>query len=259
MNCPYCYSEINDEALVCMTCKRDLYLLKPMMVKVLAFEKQMEEFPDRHAYEERISHLESLIEEYEEKAEGARNIFHLIRDVAAFLIIPLALLLISHALIAVVYDTKIIYLRIISMGLPLQFGYYLFKSQSRSVFLWFIGVVFLAIASVIGMSGITSIVDGSKIWPQNTFAWKEVLEYSASIAFSFLTGMLLGSMVYSGNHRCKANVNPFVKAIITGFSGNKLSSESMHSIIKKVNEYSGAAAAIGTTAISIITGLKHIF
>ena len=71
------------------------------------------------------------------------------------------------------------------MILPLPFGYFLFKDHKHPVFPWFMGVGFLAIASVIGMSGITSLVDRTPIFPQNAFEWREVLEYSASIAFSF--------------------------------------------------------------------------
>ena len=34
MNCPYCLSEVAEEASVCKICTRDLYLFKPMMAKV---------------------------------------------------------------------------------------------------------------------------------------------------------------------------------------------------------------------------------
>ena len=31
MQCPYCTSDINDAAVVCPVCTRDLYLIKPLL------------------------------------------------------------------------------------------------------------------------------------------------------------------------------------------------------------------------------------
>jgi hypothetical protein len=123
-----------------------------------------------------------------------------------------------------------IYLRIISMILPLPFAYFLFKAHAHKLFPWFIGVVFLAIASVIGMSWITSLVDHSPVWPQNLFEWREVLEYSASIAFSFLTGMLLGGVAWylASNDSPHMSVLPFaVMAVSATISYERAKAESL--------------------------------
>jgi hypothetical protein len=259
MNCPYCLSEVQEEAKVCKTCTRDLYLIKPLMEKAEELEKQLAAMPSNAAYEQKIAHLESLLEDYEHKAGHPRTIWHLMMDVVFYLLAPLSLLLLSHALITIVYDTNILYLRIISMILPLPFGFFLFKGHARAVFPWFIGVILLAIGSVIGMSAITSLVDGSPVMPQNAFEWKEVLEYSSSISFSFLTGMLIGGMVYASKHSRKSlEGNSFLGSIITALSSEKLSPEKLHSLLKKAHEYGGTIVAVGTTAVSIYTGLKHV-
>lgn len=49
MQCPYCLSEVAEEAVVCKVCTRDLYLFKPMMAKVAELEKQLEEMPNQQA------------------------------------------------------------------------------------------------------------------------------------------------------------------------------------------------------------------
>ena len=259
MNCPYCLSEVHEEAKVCKTCTRDLYLIKPLIEKADQLEKKLAAVPSNEAYEQKIAHLEALLEEHELKAKKPRTILHLMMDIALYLIVPLALLLLSHALITVVYDTKILYLRIISMLLPLPFGYFLFRGHARSALPWFIGVILLAIASVIGMSAITGLVDGSPVMPQNAFEWKEVLEYSSSISFSFLTGMLLGGMAYASKHRRKHyNTNSLVGSIVTSLSSGDMSPEKLHKLLKKIEEYGGTAVAVGTTGLSIYTGLKHV-
>ena len=256
MNCPYCLSEVSEEAHVCKTCSRDLYLFKPMMTKIASLEGQLASAPSQEVNELRIAELEYLLDEQNRKLAN-RSLSTWIKDIALYLIVPLLLLLLAHWLIAIVYDTKMIYLRIISMILPLPFAYFLFKGHAHRLFPWFVGVVFLAIASVIGMSWITSLVDHSPVWPQNLFEWREVLEYSASIAFSFLTGMLLGGVAYGSKQRRRQAgiINALIKIASTQSAGG-VSMQSMHGLMKTLHEYGGTVVALGTTAVSIYTGLK---
>jgi hypothetical protein len=260
MNCPYCLSEVSEEAVVCKTCSRDLYLFKPMMVKVANLEKQLSEIPNQEAYEKRIAELELILDEHEEKLAEPKSLINWAIDITLYLLLPLLLLLLAHWLIVVVYDTKMIYLRVISMLVPLPFAYFLFKGHQHKLLPWFIGVAFLSIASVIGMSWITSMVDYSPIFPQSLFEWKEAIEYAASIAFSFLTGMLLGGVAYASKqrHRRSARISTFMKAVADGLGEGKISSGNAYTIMKTLQDYGGTMVALGTTGISIYTGLKGI-
>jgi hypothetical protein len=260
MNCPYCLSEVPEAAVVCKTCTKDLYLFKPMMAKVAELEKHLSEIPNQEAYEKRIAELELMLDEHEQRLVIPKTPSIWLLDIALYLVLPLLLLLFAHWLITVVYDTKMIYLRIISMILPLPFAYLLFRGHQHKLLPWFIGAAVLAISSVIGMSWITSLVDHSPIFPQSLFEWKEVIEYSASIAFSFLTGMLLGGVAYASKqrHRRAATINPFMKAVATGLAEGQMSASSIHSIMKVLQDYGGTIVALGTTALSIYTGLKGI-
>jgi len=260
MKCPYCLSEIDQEAVVCKVCTRDVYLFKAMMAKVDDLESRLAAVPSQPVYEQRIRELESELAERINQPKEEKSIFKIIFEIVAFIGVPLILLLLSHVLITIVYDTKMLYLRLISMILPLPFGYFLFQKESRPLFPWFLGVIFLALVSVIGMSWATSIVDGTPVWPQNLFEWKEVLEYSASIAFSFLTGMLIGGAVYLGRIRRRNAVllNSVTKTLIHGLASEKLSVKNIGTLVKKLEEYGGMVVAVGTTAVSIYTGLKGI-
>jgi hypothetical protein len=260
MNCPYCLSEIAEEATVCKVCTRDVYLFKPMMAKVAELERRLEEIPNQDAYEHRIAELQTLLDEQVQKQVEPRSLALSLLDVLVYIGIPLLLLLAAHGLITIVYDAKPLYLRLISIVLPLPFGYFLFKSAPRKLFPWFMGVAFLAIASVIGMSWMTTLVDGSPIWPQNTFEWRELLEYSASIAFSFLTGMLLGGVAYTSHqrHLRTALINPFLKAVVTELGQGQISPTSLYGVMKTLQEYGGTIVALGTTGVSIYAGLKGI-
>jgi hypothetical protein len=230
-----------------------------MMAKIASLEGQLAVIPSQDMNELRIAELENLLEEQNHQLE-TRSFFTWIFDIALYLMVPLLLLLLSHWLITVVYDTKMIYLRIISMVLPLPFAYFLFKSHAHKLFPWFVGVVFLAISAVIGMSWITSLVDRSPVFPQNLFEWKELLEYSASIAFSFLTGMLLGRVAFAAEQRRRQAgiMSALNKAASSHAKSASASIQGVFGLMKTVEEHGGTVVALGTTAASIYTGLKGI-
>jgi hypothetical protein len=230
-----------------------------MMAKVADLEAKLAAMPGSEVYELRIAELEQILEEQNQTLEK-RSILNWVGDISLYILVPLLMLLLAHWLITVVYDTKMVYLRIVSMVLPLPFAFFLFRSHAHKLLPWFVGVVFLAIASVIGMSWITSLVDHSPVWPQNLFEWREVLEYSASIAFSFLTGMLLGGVAYASKRRARqaGMMSALIKAASTHSADGNLSIQGVFRLMKTLQEHGGTVVALGTTAASIYTGLKGI-
>lgn len=220
--------------MVCKTCTRDLYLFKPMMARIAELEAQVRELSSRQTLGEQA---DELVERGTEAVNRATaNLVDSAGDIARFILAPLILLLLAHALITVVYDLNVVYLRLISMLLPLPFGFWLFRDEPRTLLPWFVGTAFLAVASVIGMSAIVGVVDQTSIFPKNAFEWREVLEYSASIAFSFLTGMLISRV-----------------------TGGKVDSSHLHALSANFKTIGGSIAAILTTIVSIYTGLKGVY
>ncbi len=257
MECVYCLSPIDDKATVCKVCTRDVYLFRPLLARVQELEAQLAE-QDPTTLQVRIDELESLL--VAERARSEKEEFKLWRsmaDLAQFILIPLTLLLLAHALIVVVYDLNMLYLRIASVVLPLPFAFYLFKSKQRSLLGWFLATAFLAASSVIGMSAVTGWIDHTPVMPQSMVEWREFLEYAASITLSFLTGMLLGGVA---RHRVMRVVNkknnPFLSTIMSRFSKGGSSTSDMREKMQKIEEVGGGLIAAGTTAMSIYTGLK---
>ena len=125
MKCPYCLSDIDAEAYVCKTCTRDLYLFKPMLQKVSDLEEKLNNVSDRVTLESRISELEEeLLYKKELEAEG---IFSILSKISKFIILPLFILLFAHAAIVIIYDLKLIYLRLASIIIPMPFAFFLFQ------------------------------------------------------------------------------------------------------------------------------------
>ena len=253
MKCPYCLSDIDAEAYVCKTCTRDLYLFKPMLQKVSDLEENLNNVSDRVTLESRISELEEeLLYKKELEAEG---IFGILSKISKFIILPLLILLFAHAAIVIIYDLKLIYLRLASIIIPMPFAFFLFQKKKNPVFPWFLGSLLLAFVAVIGMSAITALVDKTLVMPRSIIEWKEFIEYSLSITFSFLTGMLLGTISFFKRSKHKIDINPMLKALINLLVDKKLSPEALQDLLQKSIKY----ISLGTTLLSLYTGLKRFF
>lgn len=258
MKCPYCLSEVDNAASVCRVCTKDLYLLAPLAKRIEELEERIREVSDREILEQRILELEQALHIQEQRVLEKRTIWSSLLDIVLFVVVPLTLLVGAHALITVIYDASLIYLRIVSILLPLPFAYFLFASRQRALMPWFMASGILAACSVIGMSGVTHVVDGTPVMPQTTLEWREFVEYAVSITFSFLTGMLLGGMTYIRRHQHRLKVNPLVKIFVNIFAEGKLSPEAVNQLMKSLTDYGSTVVALGTTAVSIYTGLKAV-
>lgn len=262
MDCPYCYSELHPEALVCKTCLKDLYLYKPLLSKIELLESQTTKAASEE-YEAKIAVLESQIIALQvppvlpKPVSKAHKIYSVLREFTIFLLIPLMGLLLAHWLITIVYDTKMLYLRVISILLPMPFGFFLFSKKKRSFVTWVIAILLLSALTVLGMSYVNSLVDHSLILPQNNLELREFFEYAVSIGFSFTTGMVLGHLAFQIVRERKdmeklknsqANMN-------NGVTGKV---EIVVRKVTKLNEVMSIFMAVITTLVSIYTGLKTI-
>ena len=260
MKCPYCLSEVSDEAFACPHCTKDLYLFKPMMSRVASLEAELTSLPEREQLLNRVEQLEELLANQAMGLQTKTNgLLSSIRSAAVFLILPLVLLLIGHGLITIVYDTKLLYLRIVSIFVPALFGYALMSARSHKVIPWFVAATGLALASVFGMSYMTHLVDGTPVLPQNIFEWREFFEYGVSIATSFLAGMILGRAAYIKHHpMIKSMVSGAYSAFAAKVGKEDLDADGTFKLMKLLNDHISTVTALGSTALSVYTGLKGI-
>jgi hypothetical protein len=167
-------------------------------------------------------------------------------------------LLVLHLLITVVYDLNTLYLRIVSLLIPLPFGWLLMHRHRRHFGLWTVAAFVMATLAVLGMSSITHLVDYTPILPQDRREWKEFIEYAASIGLSLVTGLLLGRMLWNRREQTRqpSQAQGLALRLVKLASQGQQSADKVQNSVKKLNELGNSLAVAGTTAASIYTGLQ---
>jgi len=269
MRCPYCVSEIDDAALACPRCARDLYLFKPLLEKIGQLEKAVAEQAKAAAAnsEARIAALEKALAEL--KAAQASTIpvevvstpaaqppgSGYLPALAQALVPALILLLAAHGFLLFVYDVKPLYLRIATILIPVPFGYLLALHYPERFNLSVIAGFGLALAGVLGMLSVTAIIDKVPLLPQEVREWRETIEYALSIGLAFATGLLLGK--YRAHRNLEAaQKNRFVLLLARAFVPNEEGKLGIEKVAKKLTKLQEAVTPAATGAASIYAGIK---
>lgn len=255
MHCPYCVSDINAEAVVCPVCRRDIYLFKPLLERIEALEKQLA-VQDLVVTELRNTATSSGTAEDGSIPEGEPEVYPGMAEWLSNWLVPLALLLLAHGLIVIVYDLNTIYLRVVSLLIPLPFGMLLVSRWRRPRWLLALMAISLSGLAVLGMSALTSLVDGTPILPSGLLEWREFLEYAASIGLSLVTGLIIGRM---SRQRAQAQRAAGLSVALAHLVSNGAEkTEQFQAVVRKFNDLGGTLTAAGTTLAAIYAGLQGV-
>jgi hypothetical protein len=266
MKCPYCTSAISDAALVCPVCTRDLYLFKPLLEKIELLEKAAADNTAISVLEARIATLEDELSGLRAVAphlpagtapHGASAARSFVSSTLITLLVPMLLLLAAHFAIVIMYDLKPLYLRIASLLIPLPFGFALFVWHPRRIALSAAIAAVMAVITVLGMSAITGATDNTPVLPQDLRETREMIEYAASIAFAFITGMLIGRWRYhrlqGRGKRQPGRLVVFLAQLLTTDADGQMGIQKMTARITKLV---AALTPVTTAGISVYTGIK---
>ena len=274
MRCPYCVSEIADEALACPRCARDLYLFKPLQAKIEQLEKTVKEQAQAVSASsmERIAALEQElaalkaekadlvpveVEIQQPRAAPARESSGDYYIALLKVLLPaLALLLVAHGVLLFMYDVKPLYLRVATILIPMPFGFLLAMHHPGRLGASAAAGFVTAILAVLGMLAITAIIDKVPFLPQGARDWQETLEYVLSIGLAFSSGFMAGEFLPALRQQQEKPPNRVVMLISRAMVRNEDGKVSIVKTAEKINKLAKTAAPAITGAASFYAGVK---
>lgn len=263
MKCPYCCSTVDTDALVCPTCSRELFLVKSLQDRIALLESELAEIrgqaslPSGIAAPASTDGLPSI--ETEQPSEEVSKVSP--SEAARLWLTPVALLLVAHAFITIVYDLNPIWLRLVSLLIPLPFGYWLTSRANRPVAPWLPAAFLMSLLAVFGMSLTTAWIDDVSVFPQDPREWREFIEYAISVGFSSITGMLIGRMVWRRHtaNRQAMEIRGLALRLAQIINSGQENAEKIQTTVKKIKELNTTITAFATSAASSYIGFRSFF
>ena len=184
MECPFCAETIRNEAIACKHCSRDLRVARPVIVEI----------------QEIVSELDGLRRELDHVSRKLDRISHPFRTAlsfaVAYVLIPAALLVAAHIVVTIVLNVTPLYLRLASIIIPLPFGLAIHAREKLGIRGTLLVGTMTAALAILCMLTVTGVNDDVPIIPGPWIEWREAIEYAVSIALAFVTGTILGSLIF---------------------------------------------------------------
>lgn len=257
-SCPYCCSDIPVQAIVCRHCTRDLAFFRPLALQVQSLDKEIQEL--RAAVTQQQEVLKRLRGAPDPAMAGESALRSPQAPRAGALawgtwlgisFMTMGLLGLSHWVLLFVYDARPLYLRVLTIVLPMITGYLCARLTGFRLSLQLVSALAVGAGAVTLMLAITSAIDHVPLWPANSREWQETLEYTIAIVLACFSGALMHHLKQRMDNRSQQNLR--LSVLLERDSSGKLH---IAEISNQMQSLISAVAPLASAGTALYSGLK---
>ena len=247
-----CAETIKGEAMACKHCSRDLRMVRPILVEIDEIVAELDKL------RRDLDRVNATLERYKNPLR------HFATFAVLYVLIPSLLLVIAHILVTIVFDLSPLPLRIASVVIPILFGFIAYPAHKVAMNGALVIGLSIATLSVLSMLTVTGVHDNVPILPGVSIEWREVFEYGASIFLAFVSGNILGVLIFQVMPRILTQGGkPSALALrIARLLGQHVGEEQLRRrarLIQNLIQTAGPLIGVAATTIgSLYAGLKGI-
>ena len=254
MQCPYCISSVDEAALACPYCGRDLHLVKHLLERIEDLEHRLDEAGV--SYGEGLAAAEPHTVQVEIDDDWQPPPLTTYVTTLLLTLLPAwGLLVAAHGILLFLFDANPFYLRITSVLIPMPFGFALFRRAPGRLWLSIMAGFGMACGAVWGMLTLTAMVDHVPVLPQDAREAREVLEYVISIGLAFLTGLSL-CLAVGRQKGGRQQVGLIVKVIALLFAKDRKGQTGIERMHKQLQPIINILTPVLTALASLYAGVK---
>ena len=265
--CPYCLGDIAPQALACRHCTRDLSLFQPLIRQLQAQGMRLDQM---QAQLEHLTQSLALVQQTPAHSQLLQAVAGIDTPVQApppsvaanaglwlAPVLTVGVLSLAHWVFLFVYDTPVLYFRVITFFVPVLLGLWAGLGRARAGWLNAMLAVLAGVCSVASMLWITHWIDGVAWLPQDLREWRETVEYAFSIMLAFYTGHLAVSTYtrWKSTQANSAGVKTGVLLLLQKDESGKLKLEQLSSNLVQL---ATSLAPIFSGAMALYSALKSV-
>ncbi len=172
-----------------------------------------------------------------------------------------ALLLLAHLLVVFALDLPTLVLRLVSIAVPLPIALWMTLHRRIRPRLEVLMALSIGILAVGAMSLVVSVHEHDSFLPENGREWRETLEYVASIAFAYATGVLISGTVQarSGAPNRAGQVTLKLAKAVASVTGKAIKTgPEIKRHVDLIQALINFLALLTTGFMAVVTGLRAV-